>query len=36
MDATVFGIGIYKEEEEVIEYRLAIEEGKRYNRISEK
>ena len=30
MDATVFGIGIYKEEEGVIEYRLAIEEGKRY------
>ncbi len=30
MDATVFGIGIYKEEEEAIEYRLAIEEGKRY------
>jgi signal transduction histidine kinase/tetratricopeptide (TPR) repeat protein len=30
MDATVFGIGIYNEVEEVIEYRLAIEEGKRY------
>jgi signal transduction histidine kinase len=30
MDATVFGIGIYKEEQEAIEYRLAIEEGKRY------
>ncbi len=30
MDATVFGIGIYKEEEAAIEYRLAIEEGKRY------
>jgi signal transduction histidine kinase len=30
MDATVFGIGIYKEEDETIEYRLAIEEGKRY------
>ena len=30
MDATVFGIGIYKQEEESIEYRLSIEEGKRY------
>jgi signal transduction histidine kinase len=30
MDATIFGIGIYKQEEEVIEYRLAIEQGKRY------
>jgi signal transduction histidine kinase len=30
MDATVFGIGIYKPEEESIEYRLAIEEGKRF------
>ncbi|MEO7483964.1 MAG: ATP-binding protein [Ferruginibacter sp.] len=30
MDATVFGIGIYKEEDNTIEYRLAIEEGKRY------
>jgi signal transduction histidine kinase len=30
MDATVFGIGIYKEDEGAIEYRLAIEEGKRY------
>ena len=30
MDATVFGIGIYKEEEGAIEYRLAIEEGKRF------
>ena len=30
IDATVFGIGIYKQEEGVIEYRLAIEEGKRY------
>ena len=30
MNATVFGIGIYKPEEEVIEYRLAIEQGKRY------
>jgi signal transduction histidine kinase len=30
MDATVFGIGIYKEVGGVIEYRLAIEEGKRY------
>jgi signal transduction histidine kinase len=30
MDATVFGIGIYKQEEASIEYRLSIEEGKRY------
>jgi signal transduction histidine kinase len=30
MDATVFGIGIYKQEEESIEYRLAIEQGKRF------
>ena len=30
MDATVFGIGIYKPEEDAIEYRLSIEEGKRY------
>jgi len=30
MDATVFGIGIYKSEEEAIEYRLAIEKGKLY------
>ncbi|HWC54191.1 MAG TPA: tetratricopeptide repeat protein [Chitinophagaceae bacterium] len=30
MDATVFGIGIYKPEENSIEYRLAIEEGKRF------
>ena len=30
MDATVFGIGIYRAEEEVIEYRLAIEKGKLY------
>ncbi len=30
MDATVFGIGIYKPEEETIEYRLAIELGKRF------
>ncbi len=30
MDATVFGIGIYKPEEEAIEYRLAIEQGKRF------
>ncbi len=30
MDATVFGIGIYKPEEASIEYRLSIEEGKRY------
>ena len=30
MDATVFGIGIYKQEEASIEYRLSIEERKRY------
>lgn len=30
MDATVFGIGIYHSEEEIIEYRLAIENGLRY------
>lgn len=30
MDATVFGIGIYNEEEASIEYRLSVEEGKRY------
>ena len=30
MEATVFGIGIYKQEEASIEYRLSIEEGKRY------
>jgi len=30
MDATIFGIGIYKPEEASIEYRLSIEEGKRY------
>ncbi len=30
MDATMFGIGIYKSEEASIEYRMSIEEGKRY------
>ncbi len=30
MDATIFGIGIYRPEEASIEYRLSIEEGKRY------
>ncbi len=30
MDAAVFGIGIYNEEEASIEYRLSVEEGKRY------
>ncbi len=30
MDATVFGIGIYHPEDEIIEYRLAIENGVRY------
>ncbi len=30
MDASVFGIGIYSAETELIDYRLAIENGKRY------
>ena len=30
MDASVFGIGIYHSEMETIDYRLAIENGKRY------
>ncbi len=30
MDATIFGIGIYKSGQGLIEYRLSIEEGKRY------
>ncbi len=30
VDATVFGVGIYHPEREQIEYRLAIEKGKRY------
>lgn len=30
MDASVFGIGIYNPETEIIDYRLAIENGKRY------
>ena len=30
MDATVFGIGIYNQEEASIDYRLAIEDGKRF------
>jgi len=30
MDATVFGVGIYNEEEGAIEYQLSVEEGKRY------
>lgn len=30
MDASVFGIGIYNAETELIDYRLAIEKGKRY------
>jgi signal transduction histidine kinase/ligand-binding sensor domain-containing protein len=29
-DATVFGVGLYHPEKEQIEYRLAIEKGKRY------
>jgi signal transduction histidine kinase/ligand-binding sensor domain-containing protein len=29
-DATVFGVGLYHPEQEQIEYRLAIEKGKRY------
>ena len=31
MDATIFGIGIYKQEEASIEYRLSIEEGNATN-----
>jgi signal transduction histidine kinase len=30
MDATVFGIGIFNEDENCIEYRMSIEKGKRY------
>jgi signal transduction histidine kinase/DNA-binding response OmpR family regulator/ligand-binding sensor domain-containing protein len=30
IDATVFGVGIYHPEQQQIEYRLAIEKGKRY------
>lgn len=30
MDATVFGIGIYNQKDAYIEYRLSVEEGKRY------
>jgi signal transduction histidine kinase/CheY-like chemotaxis protein len=30
MDASIFGIGIYNAENETIDYRLAIEKGKRY------
>ncbi len=30
MDASVFGIGIYNSETEIIDYRLAIENGQRY------
>ncbi|TMI86084.1 MAG: GAF domain-containing protein, partial [Bacteroidetes bacterium] len=30
MDATVFGIGIYNEEKNCIEYRMSMEKGKRY------
>ncbi len=30
MDATVFGIGIYNPNEHIIEYRMSIEKGKRY------
>ena len=29
-DATVFGVGLYSPEKQQIEYRLAVEEGKRY------
>ena len=29
-DATIFGVGIYHPEKELIEYRLALENGKRY------
>jgi signal transduction histidine kinase len=30
IDATVFGVGVYHPDEKQIEYRLAIEEGKKY------
>lgn len=30
MDASIFGIGIYNADDETIDYRLAIENGKRY------
>ena len=30
LDAPIFGVGIYHPEQEVIEYRLAVERGKRY------
>ena len=30
MDASIFGIGIYDSQEKIIDYRLAIEKGKRY------
>ena len=30
MDATVFGIGIYNQDENSIEYRMSMEKGKRY------
>jgi signal transduction histidine kinase len=30
MDATVFGIGIFNQDENCIEYRMSIEKGKRY------
>jgi signal transduction histidine kinase len=30
MDATVFGIGIFNKEEQIIEYRMSMEKGKRY------
>jgi hypothetical protein len=30
MDASVFGIGIYRPEQELIEYPFAMERGKRY------
>jgi signal transduction histidine kinase/CheY-like chemotaxis protein/ligand-binding sensor domain-containing protein len=30
VDATVFGVGLYHEDRHEIEYRLAVEEGKRY------
>jgi signal transduction histidine kinase/CheY-like chemotaxis protein len=30
LDATIFGVGLYRPQEQVIEYTLAIENGKRY------
>jgi signal transduction histidine kinase/DNA-binding response OmpR family regulator len=30
LDATIFGVGLYRPQEQVIEYTLAVENGKRY------